>query len=498
MNGIMLQTFEWDMPSDGMLWKTVRKKARLWSLLGITAAWLPPACKGSAGGLDVGYGVYDLYDLGEFDQKGSVRTKYGTKDEYLAAISALRRAGIQALGDVVLNHRMGADEMEHVPVTPVNPDNRLEMLGGSEDGAVYTRFTFPGRKNRYSDFVWNASCFTGVDWNGNDPDHHLFLIGGKTWAPDVDNEKGNYDYLMGADVDVRAPHVHDELIRWGLWYLKTTGLDGFRLDAVKHISASFYRDFLEQVRNATGREIYTVGEYWSNDLGKLLYYLDEVHYSMDLFDTPLHYHFCAASRSGGTYDLRSLFVDTLVSQRPSQAVTFVDNHDTQPGQSLESWVDGWFKASAYAMILLRSAGYPCVFWGDLYGIPERGIGAVSELPRLMQIRLFQAYGEETDYFDDPNLVGFTRKGDPRLPGSGLACLITDEKGGEKRMDVGVRYAGKTFVCAIGGQSDVKIGQDGTGVFRVDGGGCSVYVPKPTLFAVCCRAVRQVLRFFHLA
>ena len=54
---------------------------------GVTALWLPPAAKAQDGPNDVGYGVYDL---GEFDQKGPVRTKYGTKAEYLAAIAALR------------------------------------------------------------------------------------------------------------------------------------------------------------------------------------------------------------------------------------------------------------------------------------------------------------------------------------------------------------------------------------------------------------------------
>ena len=53
---------------------------------GFTAVWLPPAYKGVNGAADVGYGVYDLYDLGEFEQKGSVRTKYGTKEQYLAAV----------------------------------------------------------------------------------------------------------------------------------------------------------------------------------------------------------------------------------------------------------------------------------------------------------------------------------------------------------------------------------------------------------------------------
>ena len=44
------------------------------------------AYKGARGINDVGYSVYDLYDLGEFNQKGTVETKYGSKDEYLSAI----------------------------------------------------------------------------------------------------------------------------------------------------------------------------------------------------------------------------------------------------------------------------------------------------------------------------------------------------------------------------------------------------------------------------
>ena len=43
---------------------------------------------------DVGYGVYDMYDLGEFNQKGTVRTKYGTKEEYLEAVQAFHAAGM--------------------------------------------------------------------------------------------------------------------------------------------------------------------------------------------------------------------------------------------------------------------------------------------------------------------------------------------------------------------------------------------------------------------
>lgn len=61
--------------------------------MGITAAWLPPCYKGS-GENDVGYGTYDLWDLGEFDQKGTTRTKYGTKEAFIEAISTAKENGI--------------------------------------------------------------------------------------------------------------------------------------------------------------------------------------------------------------------------------------------------------------------------------------------------------------------------------------------------------------------------------------------------------------------
>ena len=58
----------------------------------------------------------------------------------------------------------------------------------------------------------------------------------------------------------------------------------------------------------------------------------------------------------------------MVKNHPEHAVTFVDNHDTQRGQALESTVEEWFKPAAYALILLREDGLPCLFYGDYYGI----------------------------------------------------------------------------------------------------------------------------------
>ena len=54
--------------------------------------------------------------------------------------------------------------------------------------------------------------------------------------------------------------------------------------------------------------------------------------------------------------MRTIFNNTLVAENPNSAVTFVDNHDTEPGQALQSWIDDWFKPLAYSLILLRKGG----------------------------------------------------------------------------------------------------------------------------------------------
>ena len=119
INGTMMQYFEWYLPNSGSHWDFAAEQADDLANAGFTALWLPPAYKAD-GQNNVGYGPYDLYDLGEFNQKGTVRTKYGTKAQYLNAIDTLHNNGIQVYADIVLNHKAGADSCEQVSAEPVN------------------------------------------------------------------------------------------------------------------------------------------------------------------------------------------------------------------------------------------------------------------------------------------------------------------------------------------------------------------------------------------
>ncbi len=478
-NDTMMQYFEWYLPSDSTLWNKLTKEAKHLENIGLTHLWLPPAYKGAGGKEDVGYGVYDLYDLGEFNQKGDIPTKYGTKDEYINAIKVLRENNIKVLADIVLNHKMGADETEDVLAIQDDFSNRNVSLTEALPIRVWTKYTFPGRGDTYSNFKWNWTHFHGVDWDENTGKAAIYKFYGKHWDENVDKENGNYDYLMGADIDLNNVDVVRELTNWGKWYLDITSVDGFRLDAVKHIRGEFYPEWLSELRDYSGKKLFAVGEYWSSNISVINEYIEKTSGCMSLFDVPLHYNFYRASISNGQFNMSQIFEGTLVKTNPEKAVTFVDNHDTEPGQALQSWILDWFKPLAYSLILLRKDGFPCVFYGDYYGIPTKQVESKqSMLDILLKVRKYYAYGDQYDYFNSNHIIGFTRLGDYDHPNSGLAVVMSDQRGGCIQMNVGKKLANTVFYDCTGNLSEtVYVDSEGNGIFYCKDGSVSVWIKQ---------------------
>ena len=400
MKKTMIQYFEWDLPADRTLYKKLTNEASSLARTGFNMVWMPPATKGAGGVFDVGYGAYDLYDLGEFNQKGSRSTKYGTKAQYLRAIGALQHKQIDVIADVVLNHKMGGDTLEDAIASTVIRYDRNEVQEGTHPVKTWTGFTFAERNNTYSSFQWTWRHFTGTDYNAATGQNDILLFENKRWNDRVSHENGNYDFIMGCDVDFTNPDVLSELYTWGRWYTQLTGINGFRLDAVKNIDSSFFKCWLEEMHRTGNHPDFAVGEFWTGDLWELKQYLKDCDYCMRLMDVPLHYELQRASMSNGTYDIRHLFLNTLSRTDPHHACAFVDNHDTQPGQSLESWVLDWFKTAAYASILLYRCECPCVFYGDYYGLPSSGREPVHNLREMVWIRSHLLSDNMLDLFDE--------------------------------------------------------------------------------------------------
>ncbi|WP_252311514.1 alpha-amylase [Sinobaca sp. H24] len=477
-NHTMMQYFEWHLEADGAHWNRLKEMASMLKEKGIDSVWIPPAAKSETPD-DNGYGVYDLYDLGEFDQKGSIPTKYGTKEELLEAIAACHENDVCVYADVVMNHKAAADEKETFEVVRVNEENRHEDIGEPFEMEGWTKFTFPGRGDTHSDFKWNHTHFNGTDYNATDDEEGIFRILGedKAWNENVADEFGNYDFLMFANYDYNNPEVKEEMISWSQWFTDTLGVDGFRLDAIKHINYDFVKEFAEQAMEHGGEDFYIVGEFWLSDLKECQAFLDNVDYKIDLFDVSLHFNLHNASNAGADYDLREIFDDTLVQSHPMHAVTFVDNHDSQPEESLESWVEEPFKQSAYALILLREDGYPCVFYGDYFGIngPAPEEGKAEEIDPLLYVRKNKAYGEQEDYFAEANLIGWVRRGIEEMKGSGCAVVISNEGDNSLTMNVGEEHAGEAWVDYTRNCKDeIIIEEDGTASFPVMGESVSVW------------------------
>ncbi|KAK0906022.1 hypothetical protein LTR57_018008 [Friedmanniomyces endolithicus] len=424
-------------------------------------------------------------------------------------------------------------------------DRRIEICSPKKIEA-WLRYDFPGREKegmKYSPFKWRAEHFNGIDWDQRAQKNAIYklvddpatypkpqqqsdggggggmnrlarLAGkmksappprrpGKGWAEDVDDMHGNYDFLMFANVDYQHPEVRQDVLKWGDWMVQSTGVDGFRLDAVQHFSYNFTREWISRVRASSrqsrGKDAFVVGEIWTGEVERITKWLDVVGQGVYVYDSPLLYNFSRISedvRTGSVNaDLRTIIRNSLLETRPEAAVTLVANHDTQPGQASFTPMLASLKPLWYAFILLRQEGYPCVFWGDVYGtkgpkaeppactVEDRKGDRRSLIPDLMMARRMFAYGEQKDYWDAMSCIAWTREG--RQGNDGCVVLISigpaQDKKGEakwtvKRMPFG--RPGEVYVdllANVGERAEVRIDEKGEGLFPCRGMSVSVFV-----------------------
>ena len=104
------------------------------------------------------------------------------------------------------------------------------------------------------------------------------------------------------------------------------------------------------------------------------------------------------------------------------------------------------------------------------------IEKIEELETLIQLRKNFAYGTQRDYFDHANCIGWVREGDEAH--EGCAVLMSNGDAGNKTMDIGKRYAGKTFIDSLGKVDEkIVIDDDGNATFLVAAGAVSVWISE---------------------
>ena len=240
-NSVVFQTFYWDVPAGGTWYNTIKDKAPGLKSAGFTHFWFPPPTKGASGGYSMGYDLYDNYDLGNYYQKGTTETRFGSLSELQAAAAACGNV----LLDLVANHMTGGAQC-------VDPGNGL---------TYWQRFEYV---------------------------HHTFEKDCNCFHPGDPADSDGYPYLMFEDVAHMNPYMFDGQRDWAIWIRNTVeNVSGFRLDAVKHFSWDMSKEL--------GTIGSCIGEYWdikSNILSWMSYTGDYA------FDFPLYY-----SMQGNAADL---------------------------------------------------------------------------------------------------------------------------------------------------------------------------------------------------
>ncbi len=255
-------------------WKEVERKMPELAEAGYESLWLPPPTKGS-GGLSVGYDLWDRFDLGSKDQRGSKRTKYGTEEELLSLMKTAHRFGIRIYFDNIMNHNA-------FDIPGFNAGTAIDTYPGFVPEDFHLRKTEEGffRKwdntRNYND-AWQVQ-YLGLsdlidiaqepgEWNNNFGTNEGDAIKKISFVRHPDNP-GYYCYrptgggqkhsagqgkyvgfgtgngltaqFIADNTDFYTELVEDMLHRAARWELDRTRADGYRLDAVKHVRDDFF------------------------------------------------------------------------------------------------------------------------------------------------------------------------------------------------------------------------------------------------------------------
>ena len=294
--------------------------------LGVQALWLLPVAESSH---PAGFAVFD-YEKVEQD--------YGTNDDFRELISAAHQRGIRVVVDLVLNHTA----REHP-----------WFLAAADTDSPYHNF-----------YVWRDAPPSGLDDESAKRWHEL--------------ENGKWYYARFGrgvpDLNLANPVVTEKLYEVARFWLEQMDVDGFRLDAIKHLfedgpidehvdaTHQWIKDFFKFCK-AVKPNCYLVGEVWSDTKAVATYGTDEIDMG---FQFELAGAFLAAAREGQVGDLAMIQKLVRDVNAPLQYAPFLSNHDMT--RAMEQLGRDPRKMRVAAALLLTAPGVPFVFYGEEVGI----------------------------------------------------------------------------------------------------------------------------------
>jgi hypothetical protein len=239
-------------------WNDLIQKMPELAEAGYTSLWLPPPTKGGSV-YSVGYDLFDPFDLGDKNQRGTTATKYGTRDQLIQVVEMAHRFGIRVYFDNIMNHR-AFDVPGYNAGTPTNiypalipKDFHLQTITGG-----YYR-NWPNVQDYGNQWDVQNEPLSGLIDLANEPgtqnNNYGNTLGSTTTKPTFIRQPNNPDYYAdptkpnigggwrpfnGTNGVPVSEYVENYEIRAVMWLLSVTKCDGFRLDAVKHTPSNFF------------------------------------------------------------------------------------------------------------------------------------------------------------------------------------------------------------------------------------------------------------------
>lgn len=297
--------------------------------LGVTGLWLMPVAESPS---------YHGYDVTDYRR---VESDYGTAEDFRALMVAARERGIAVIVDLVLNHT----SIEH----PWFQDARTP-------GSAYDDW-----------YVWSNSA---PDVTGPG--------GQEVWHRDGDRWYYGYFWEGMPDLNLANPEVTAELNDIARFWIEEMGVDGFRLDAARHLiedgpqlentpaTFDWLRDFRSSVKTVDPDAL-VLGEVWDATSTAARYVSEG---SLDLaFEFGLAGAFLGSVRLGDADTIANVQAEVTAAYPEGGYAAFLTNHD----QNRTMDVLGRDPAAAglAAGLLLTNPGVPFIYYGEELGLRGR-------------------------------------------------------------------------------------------------------------------------------
>ncbi|MBO0920636.1 pullulanase-type alpha-1,6-glucosidase [Cellulomonas sp. zg-ZUI222] len=344
--------------------------------LGTTAIWLTPSflnrpVQGTGADASAGYHGYWITDFTRIDPH------LGTNAELEALIDDAHARGIKVYFDIITNHT--ADVIDYAEGTQDYVDQATEPYRDAT-GEPFDPADFAGtgefptldaeRSFPYTPVVDPAEADLKVPAWLNDPTLY-HNRGNSTW----EGESVTHGDFSGLDdLMTEHPTVVDGFVEvYEAWV--DLGVDGFRIDTVKHVDREFWDVFTTQVAQhaaaAGNPDFFMFGEVYDADAALTAPYVRETDMNAVL-DFPFQAAAANYAKGLSAAGLQALFASddryTTPTSNAQALPTFLGNHDMgRIGYVVKGAEDPQARSGLAHSLMYLTRGQPVVYYGDEQG-----------------------------------------------------------------------------------------------------------------------------------